>query len=278
MKTLRKRAVLVLSILFCLGFIAGFAFAEPSVNVYLLNYDGISEQNAGSINEAVFSFISELKDYKINDCRTFPVPVDFSSVTSDFMFYGKITGTDKSVNLQLILRNVTSGTTRLLSKEYANINLILIESRTLVKNLFDQSYILEAPSKDNKNNQDSFEKDGIIGRWKGEKDVKSITLLPNNRGIIVFDNNISISVETVLKGNKLTIKQRGQVSERQFEGLPLEAVKKALAGKPVFVWHLEFFPAENKISGKRVELKLIHDGKTVKKIEEAETLVTWFKL
>ncbi|PIE98701.1 MAG: hypothetical protein CR988_02035 [Treponema sp.] len=261
---------------FLLFGIAGLAFAaKPSVNVYKLTYEGVSPKTADSINDAIYSFIAEVKDYTIRDFRNQPTPADTSLIKSNFIFYGNIAGDSDGVKINLVLKNVSDDTTRLISKHYASSNIILIESRALVNDLFSSYSIQGEPSDSSQAKSKKQAPTDILGRWNGESGISSITLLPNNRAIIALKSGVSISAVTDLKGNKLTVTQKSSVSAKQFSDLPAviaqEAIKKA---KPL-KWVFRVSDDMMKLTGTKLATEIAHNGKAITAVRFVEVPVVW---
>lgn len=261
-----------------LAFLAVFSFvnlqAESLLNVFKISGDAVDEKTVTNINNAVFAFLSESKDYKVVDCRTFLSPSSANVPRADFYFYGSIINDKDELKLDLILKSTASGTTRLLSKTYTNANLILLESKSLLSQLLDLNYAL--PTEKATATNETAVSDGFAGTWEGEADIKSIKLLQNGRGVIVFTTGFSVSVDYVEKNGTLTVTQKGNITERQFPNIPAalatELVKQA---KPI-VWSFESNGAN--LTGSRTETTADVKGGALVNVKSETKNVTWSKV
>ncbi|MEL3907848.1 MAG: hypothetical protein P1P64_02400 [Treponemataceae bacterium] len=248
--------------------------AEPLLNVFKISGEAVDEKTISNINDAVFAFLSESKDYKIVDCRTFSSPSSENLPPADFYFYGSLINDKDELKLDLILKSTVSGTTRLLSKNYTNANLILLESKSLLAQLLDLNYVL--PAAKNTSSSATSVSEGFAGTWEGEEDVRSIKLLQNGRGVIVFTTGFSISVDYTEKNGKLTVTQKGNITERQFPNIPAELAKELIKQAKPIVW--DFESNGTRLDGSRTETTAEVKNGTLVNIKSETKSVTWSKV
>ncbi len=134
----RIRQILIPVFLWTLSLSLG-AQKLPSVAAFSLSSRDISDPVAKTSNDVVFSFIRELRTYRIVDLRTEPLPVNLGVPDGmDYIFYGDLENVTDGIRLELVLKGGPYAVTRKISRVYDSMNRILLESRMLVRDLFDQ--------------------------------------------------------------------------------------------------------------------------------------------
>lgn len=244
--------------------------ALPTLAVFKITDDGIGEKAAQNINDALYSFLSENKQYDIIDCRTFASPASENVPKTDYLFYGTLSKETDDITVNLILETAATGVTKLLSKNYPNANLILLDSRQLMERLLDPNYEPEIPV------AVPVIGEGLSGTWIGEPDIKSIKLLKNGRGIILFNSGFSISVDFIQKGESITVVQKSAVTGRQFPHIPKELTAEALKNAKPLRWILKLH--NGVLQGTRSETAFIIDGNKIKSTQNQLTDVKWVKI
>jgi hypothetical protein len=187
----------------------------PVVAVYTLSSSDVGDHIAKTVNDLVFSFVRELRTYRVMDMRSESLPRDLGAPDgTDYIFFGTMTDQPDGIKLELVLKGGPLGVTRLLSRVYENSNRILLESRMLVRDLFDQSVQLPEPSirmadaapasapqgLQPENLKPVGNIDSLAGSWKGEDGIERIMILRGGRGVAVLSSGVSIPLEIITSG------------------------------------------------------------------------------
>lgn len=260
-------------------------YAAPTVGVFKLESKNITEQTAVTISNAIFNFVKELKKYDIIDMRSTPVSETDARQRFDYVFAGKVTGLENGIQLELMLKNASDDITRRISKIYQSVNLILLDSRILVSDIFDRSVNLSAAYNlediPNKDTNDEVEKvkniDILSGSWQGEEGIERVEIMRGGRGIALLSSGITILLQIKVDDGYLTINQSGKPSSRQFVNLPDEIAKKAAEAGKTPSWKF-LVSADNKILiGEKLDIEIVYHGSNLVSINEVIKKVRWVK-
>jgi hypothetical protein len=292
MKT-RIRLILIPVFLWTLSLSLG-SQSLPSVAAFSLTARDASDSAAKISNDVVFSFIRELRTYRIVDLRTEPLPVNLGVPDGmDYIFYGTLESVTDGIRLELVLKGGPWAVTRKISRVYDSMNRILLESRMLVRDLFDQSVALPdpepEPSASARVTEDVVTQgesgglaleavtnlDSLAGSWKGEKGVEKILILRGGRGVAIFESGVSVSLELSILNEDLFIRQKGPVTARQFADLPDFVARQAAAIAPPLEWRLKITHDQKTLSGIKKTVSFQHDGKQVLSMDGVDIAVRW---
>ena len=259
-------------------------YASPTVGVFKLESKNITEQTTATISNAIFSFVKELKKYDIVDMRSTPVTETDAQQRFDYVFAGKITGLENGIQLELMLKNSSDKITRRISKIYQSVNLILLDSRVLVSDIFDKSVNLsvtynpeDSDSKENSEVEEVKNIDILSGSWQGEEGLERVELMRGGRGIALLSSGITILLQIRIHEGYLTINQSGKPMPRQFINLPDEIAKKAAEMGKTPSWKF-LVSADNKILvGEKTDIEIIYHGNTLVSVNEVIKKVRWIK-
>lgn len=266
----------------------------PMVAVYALVSIDTPETVRRTVNDLVFSFIREQRNYRVLDMRKDSLPEDLSiPAGSDYIFYGNLINRTDGIKLELVLKGGMYNTTRLLSRVYENSNRILLESRMLVRDLFDQSVALPEPEfveipqvvslidSESYGFEDNLLQvkniDSLSGSWRGGEGIEKVMILRGGRGVAIFDSGISISLELIIGNNELFIKQKGPLSIRQFLNLPDLVAQQAVSIVPPLEWRFRVTPDFKKLVGVNKTVSIKHDGKNILSMENIEVKTVWLR-
>ncbi|HKL85058.1 MAG TPA: hypothetical protein VJ861_01865 [Treponemataceae bacterium] len=266
----------------------------PMVAVYSLVSIDTTETVRRTVNDLVFSFIREQRNYRVLDMRKDSLPEDLSiPAGSDYIFYGNLINRTDGIKLELVLKGGMYNTTRLLSRVYENSNRILLESRMLVRDLFDQSVALPEPEfveipqvvslidSESYGFEDNLLQvkniDSLSGSWRGGEGIEKVMILRGGRGVAIFDSGISISLELIIGNNELFIKQKGPLSIRQFLNLPDLVAQQAVSIVPPLEWRFRVTPDFKKLVGVNKTVSIKHDGKNILSMENIEVKTVWLR-
>lgn len=259
-------------------------YASPTVGVFKLESKNITEQTTATISNAIFSFVKELKKYDIVDMRSTPVTETDAQQRFDYVFAGKITGLENGIQLELMLKNSSDKITRRISKIYQSVNLILLDSRVLVSDIFDKSVNLsvtynpeDSDSKENSEVEEVKNIDILSGSWQGEEGLERVELMRGGRGVALLSSGITILLQIRIHEGYLTINQSGKPMPRQFINLPDEIAKKAAEMGKTPSWKF-LVSADNKILvGEKTDIEIIYHGNTLVSVNEVIKKVRWIK-
>ena len=259
-------------------------YASPTVGVFKLESKNITEQTTATISNAIFSFVKELKKYDIVDMRSTPVTETDAQQRFDYVFAGKITGLENGIQLELMLKNSSDKITRRISKIYQSVNLILLDSRVLVSDIFDKSVNLsvtynpeDSDSKENSEVEEVKNIDILSGSWQGEEGLERVELMRGGRGIALLSSGITILLQIRIHEGYLTINQSGKPMPRQFINLPDEIAKKAAEMGKTPSWKF-LVSADNKILvGEKTDIEIVYHGNTLVSVNEVIKKVRWIK-
>lgn len=286
------RGIFIATVLMGLAVGAG-AQQPPVVAVYSLSSTDVGDHIAKTVNDLVFSFVRELRTYRIVDMRLDQVPRDLGVPDgTDYLFFGTMTSQPDGIKLELVLKGGPLGVTRLLSRVYENSNRILLESRMLVRDLFDQSVALPEPSAQPAMAAVSGDEalpvaaaafelqpvesvDSLAGSWKGEAGVERIMLLRGGRGVAVLSSGVSIPLEVLTAGDDLLVRQKGTANPRQFADLPDPVAKQAATLAPPLEWKFRITSDRKTLIGTKKTSAFVNDGTTVISMNSLEQGVSW---
>jgi hypothetical protein len=265
----------------------------PVVAAYSLSSTNTNDMLSRTVNDLVFSFIRELRTYRMVDMRSESLPADLHVPEgTDYLFYGFLKEQPDGIRLELILKGGPDSVTRMISRVYENSNRILLESRMLVRTLFDQSVPLPDPSlnqeissppetADAGSPSDALipvrNIDSLAGSWHGEEGIEKIMLLRGGRGIAVLSTGISISLDLVIAGDDLVIRQKGQINPRQFSDLPDTVARQASVIVPPLEWRFRVSTDQKKLSGTKKTVMIRHDGQNILSMDPQTVDVSWLR-
>lgn len=266
----------------------------PVVATYSLISNSVDVNIVKTVNDLIYSFINELRTYSPLDMRSDPVPEDFRVPDgTQYIFYGSLKNVPEGIKLELILKGGPFAVTRLISRVYENTNRILLESRILVQELFDQTVSLPDPVNipetnipsppQNETTAKSQELikvvniDSLAGSWKAEEGIEKIMILRGGRGVAILTSGISISLELLLSNGDLVIRQKGMINPRQFMDLPDLVAKQAVNIAPPLEWHFSITSDQKMLSGIKKSVLIKNDGKNILSMENNFLQVNWIR-
>ncbi len=276
---------------FVLVFVNFSVFSEFSVALYKIDAKDINKQTNIAINNAIFTFINELKNYKILDRRDELFPKNKKAQNDifdkyDYVFTGKLLGLKDGIKLELILIDSSNDVTRTIHKVYRNSNLILLDSRVLVSSLFDMSLNLVSSDKGLKNKiAEKIDKEflpitdlaNLSGTWKGDKGVERIEIMRGGRAMAVLSSGVLIRLSISIDAGYLYVKQLSAPLARQFMGLPDAVAKKTARLGKTPTWRLKISQDNKTLSGIKTDIQVIHDEMNIISSDLVEKLVTWHR-
>lgn len=260
------------------------AQTAPVVAAYSIASGDTGDYVGKTVNDLVFSFILEMRSYRVSDLRTDPLPGDLSVPPGmDYLFYGSLSQQPNGVRLELVLRGGPLDITRKISRVFENTNRVLLESRMLVRDLFDLSLNLPEPAAaavpaKTAADSPSPSVDSLSGTWSGETGVEKIMILRGGRGIMILASGVSISLTLEYQDSVLVIRQKGALNPRQFLDLPDTVAREAAQTLQPPEWDLQSGSDRNVLSGIKKMTKVIHNGDSIVDTAPVEVAVEWRRL
>ena len=281
MKNGRKTTIYI-ALLLLIG-LPAIPAAKPGVAVYRVQSSAMIEQSAQTVDDLVYSFIKELKNYTIFDFRTQSVPTAFPADTAiDYIFFGSLEEVPEGIKLELILKGRKDQVTRIISKVYDNINKILLDSRLLVFNLFDFSIPLEGfarPLQQEQVTEFGYVEtvDSLAGSWKGEQGLDRVMILRGGRGMAVFSSGVSVSLDCKIDNGYLLVTQKGSLQPRQFLNLPDEIARQAVQQTKPPQWRFLVSSDKKILSGTKVDAQIQYNESAIISIKYDTAAVEWLR-
>ncbi|EFW38213.1 NAD(P)-dependent oxidoreductase [Treponema phagedenis] len=274
-----------ITILFFLIFLISVkqGFAIPRVGIYKIEIKDIDPQIESGINDLVFSFVKELKDYEIVDCRDQPIPRDFpQSAGLDYIFYGYISSAGGELKLDMVLKSKEGDISRFLTRTYETANKILLDSRMIVRNLFDQSASLpiaeSKPPPEKQSVQTKFSLDTLAGSWSGEKEINKIVIMRGGRGIAILSSGVSIPLTLSFSDSTgIKVIQKGNLFPRQFLDIPDSIAKLAVEKAKPLEWNFLINTDNKKLSGIKIKPIITYANDSITDISYIEEPVLWVR-
>ena len=257
-----------------------------------LGGDGVSNQLEKAINEVVISFTNEIKGYIIED--TGKSNEENIKITDgiDYILTGQLFSIDQGIRLELILKNKQRKVVRSVSRDYESSNKILLESRLLIKELFEGQDIVNINENKNVESKENIEKtqldisdfkpisslDSLAGAWYGEDgEVEKIMIMRGGRGVAIWVSGISLLLDLKLENGSLIVTQKGLPQPRQFVNLPDNiALMAAKATKPI-VWQLNINQDLKILYGLKKTSTIKYNNSEIISISEVSVPVKWYR-
>lgn len=269
-------------------------YSSPIVRVAFVHLEGesITSQLERAVNEVILSFTNEIKGYVIEDFSQSNEENINMIGGLEYILTGRIVGLDQGVRLELVLKNKQRQIVRNMSKDYEGSNKILLESRLLVKELFESQDIVNADI-DEKNNAKSDKKlessdisdfkpisnlDSLAGAWYGEDgEVEKIMIMRGGRGVAIWVSGISLLLDLKLENGSLIVTQKGLPQPRQFVNLPDNiAYLAAKTTKPI-VWQLHIDNDLKILSGLKKTSTIKYNNSEIISVSEVSIPVRWHR-
>ncbi len=257
-------------------------FALPTVSVYQVDSLAMQDNVVHTVDNLVFSFLKELKNYTVVDVRTQPAPHGFpAEISTDFIFFCSLKPVDGSIQFELVLKGREAQYTRLISKVYDNINQILLDTRMLVMSLFDFSVALENNTIAQKAVAVEFDfvksVDALAGSWRGESGLDRIMILRGGRALAVFSSGVSASLECKIEDGYLLVMQKGAMQPRQFLDLPDNIAQQAAEKTKPPSWKFLVSSDKKVLSGTKTDAQISYSEDVITDISYATSDVKWLR-
>ena len=256
-----------------------------------LGGDGVSNQLEKAINEVVISFTNEIKGYIEDTGQSNEENIKITDGI-DYILTGQLFSIDQGIRLELILKNKQRKVVRSVSRDYESSNKILLESRLLIKELFEGQDIVNINENKNVESKENIEKtqldisdfkpisslDSLAGAWYGEDgEVEKIMIMRGGRGVAIWVSGISLLLDLKLENGSLIVTQKGLPQPRQFVNLPDNiALMAAKATKPI-VWQLNINQDLKILYGLKKTSTIKYNNSEIISISEVSVPVKWYR-
>ncbi|MGP1439499.1 MAG: TP0183 family DNA metabolism protein [Treponema sp.] len=271
-----------------------FLYSAPTTRVAFIKLDGqnVSNQLERAVNEVILSFTNEIKGYIIEDFSQ--TSEENINMTGEFtyIFTGQIVGLDQGVRLELVLKNKQKQVVRSISKDYEGSNKILLESRLLVKDLFEGEDVATINEKNDVQPEEKVESiqldmtdfkpisslDSLAGAWYGEDgEVEKIMIMRGGRGVAIWVSGISLLLDLKLEDGSLIVTQKGLPQPRQFIDLPDNIASLAAKATKPIVWQLHINQDLKILSGLKKTSTIKYNNNEIISVSEVSVPVKWHR-
>ena len=283
------KIILIFTIFLSVG---GVLYSASTTRVAFvgLEGEGISNQLERTINAVVLSFTNEIKGYIIEDYSQSGEKNVNMSNGIEYILTGRIIEVDQGIRLELVLKNKQKQVVRNIARDYESSNKILLDSRLLVKELFESKDIVAMDEKEKSTekidiiqlDESDFKPisslDSLAGAWYGEDgEVEKIMIMRGGRGVAIWVSGISLLLELKLENGSLIVTQKGLPQPRQFVNLPDNiASLAAKAAKPI-VWQLHINQDLKILSGLKRTSTIKYNNSEIISISEVSVPVKWHR-
>lgn len=283
--------LVIISIAF---FSMNVALGASTVRVafFRLEGEGVSNQLEKAINEVVISFTNEIKGYIIEDLGQSSEENVKIADDVDYVLTGKLLSISQGVRLELILKNKQRKVIRSVSKDYESSNKILLESRLLIKELFEGQDVASINENENAEPKENIEKnqleesdfkpisnlDSLAGAWYGEDgEVEKVMIMRGGRGVAIWVSGISLLLDLKLENGSLIVTQKGFPQPRQFVNLPDNIASLAAKATKPIVWQLNIDQDLKILSGLKKTSTIKYNNSEIISISEVSVPVKWHR-
>lgn len=275
--------------------------AAPTAVAFVhMHSQDISPALERTINEVVFSFTTEIKNYSVKDFGDTLEKIAIASPEILYIFTGNIVGFEDGIRLEIYFKDKNLERVRYLAKDYEGTSKILLESRLLVKELFElkDSIDLARISFENARNslpqntqpendirsfvEEEFNKifsvDSLAGAWYGEDgEVEKVMIMRGGRGVAIWVSGISLLLDVKLENGILTISQKGVPQPRQFVNLPDNIANIAAKSAKPIVWQFSVDQDLKVLSGLKRMSSVQYANDKIVSISEVSVPTVWHR-
>ena len=288
-----KKNELSLRILFSLAFfsVVMVLHSSPTIRVAFIRLEAedVNTQLERAINEVVLSFTNEIKGYVIEDFgQSSEENIKMGDI--EYILTGRILGIDQGIRLELVLKNQQRNIVRSISKDYDSSNKILLESRLLIKELFESRDLahvdesnevkvyVENPQMDEGDFKSISNLDSLTGAWYGEDgEVEKIMIMRGGRGVAIWVSGISLLLDLKLENGFLIVTQKGFPQPRQFVNLPDNIASLAAKATKPIVWEFHINQDLKILSGLKRTSAIKYNNNEIISVSEVNVPVKWHR-
>lgn len=267
-----------------------------TAQTYSIDYYGIvcTEIDANMskmTSDLYYTQLSEINNFSVSDKRTSSslserpdVSVFSEGKLSFFTLITKDNNSDKWITTYYVV-DKTKNEEHSKKKSYDSFYKILMEPKDVLKNTIKQliendssATTISASVQDQALSAGSSltSTEELSGTWSGEENINKIVIMRGGRGIVIFNNGVSMNITIELSGSgdkkKVIITQKGNSNASFYPELKrTTALSAAVSAKPI-KWTLSL--ADNNTL-KGIKDTLLPDGDSYK---EGSVSVTWTRL
>lgn len=269
-------------------------YSASTVRVAFVRFEteGVPSQLERAINEVVLSFTNEIKGYVIEDFGQSSEENIKMKDNLDYILTGRILTLEQGIRLELILKNKERKIVRSVSKDYENSNKILLESRLLIKTLFESQDVANIDENKKTELKEHIEKqqldivdfrpisslDSLAGAWYGEDgEVEKIMIMRGGRGVAIWVSGISLLLDLKLEDGSLIVTQKGFPQPRQFVNLPDNIASLAAKATKPIVWQFHIDQDLKTLSGLKKTSTIKYNNSEIISVSEISVPVTWYR-
>lgn len=253
----------------------------------VIGYRGITVVNTDPemvniIDDVIFSFMVEQKNIQGIDLRILPEKTN----QVDFFCNGKLSFLNQKYTLTLSINNITESQDSIiiLTKDYDTYNRIMLESRSLVRELLDK-FTTPETNTDKSNTSDTenvkttpiTDINALSGSWKGDGNVEKVVFLRAGRAVAVLTNGASMQLNLSIQDGILVAIQKGPNQPRFFTTLPFSVATKASNSAPPTSWELSLSEDSQTLVGIQHTVSVKHNGTDIISIQDITPKVRWTK-
>jgi len=277
-------------------------FSEAPIKVAFLHFasEDVPQALERTVNEVILSFTAELKGYDVQDFGEMLEKIAVRSSDVAYVFTGKITGLRDGMRLELLFKNNKLEMVRYLARDYESTNKVLLESRLLVRELFNIADSIEVArasynatrvgksKKDERVNElkaivdeefaSTYSIDSLAGAWYGEDgEVEKIMIMRGGRGVAIWASGISLLLDLKLEDGVLVVSQKGGCQPRQFVNLPDNIANMAAKSAKPIVWQFSVDQSLKVLSGLKRMSAIQYKNDQIVSISDVAVPVKWHR-
>ena len=273
----RKNEIFSLVFLF-FSTVVLYAGDVPTVGFRNLSATGIDQPGLITLDNLIFDFLKEQRTINAVDLRGTPGEPE-PVVQTDYICTGSISLENSRYYLTLVMYVMPDNVkTAVITRNYDSYNRILLESRTVLKELIEAmnrtSTLTAAPSE-----QVNFipvtNLDALSGSWRGEEGIEKVVILRGGKAVVFFSTGISMQLELSLSDGKLIARQKGPNQVKYFVFLPAVVATKVAASAPPASWELSLTEDKQSLIGVHNTVEVSHNGTDVISVKEVSPQVKW---
>lgn len=258
--------------------VALYAGDVPTVGFRNLSATGVDQSGVITLDNLIFDFLKEQRTINAIDLRGIPEGTE-SGAQTDYICTGSISLENSRYYLTLVMYIMPDNVkTAEITRNYDSYNRILLESRTVLKELIE-AMARTSPQGNGQVEQVKFipvtNLDSLSGSWKGEEGVEKVVILRGGKAVAFFSTGISMQLELSLSEGKLIARQKGPNQVKYFVFLPAMVATKVAATAPPASWELSLTEDRQNLVGIHHTVEVSHNGTDVISVEEVSPQVKW---
>ena len=261
--------------------VAAFA-AIPVIGYRGITVVDTDPKIVSTIGDVIFSFMVEQKNIQGIDLRIVPEKTNQVEYFCD----GKLSFLNQKYTLTLSINNIeeSQDSVIVLTRDYDTYNRIMLESRSLVRELIDKFTSPEtnteqanALPEENIKTSPINDINSLSGSWKGDGIIEKVVFLRGGKAIAILTNGASMQLDLVIQDGNLIAMQKGANQPRFFTALPYSIAAIASNSAPPTSWELSLSEDFKTLVGIQHTVSVKHNGKDVISMQEITPKARWTK-